>query len=122
MSVEGKHIALDPGHPVMTPFPRAPGEFRFETMGQSAAAPPAPGQRGRFNFGCPLGHGNCGSIWIVNGKKPPENKVWAWDGNIEKPTLHPSINCLSHNPENPAEKYAGCGWHGWLREGVFSPA
>lgn len=34
---------------------------------------------------------------------------WQWDGNKEKPTITPSINC------------AGC-WHGWIRNGEFVTA
>ena len=34
--------------------------------------------------------------------------VWKLTGTKERPTLHPSINCLS-DPK----------WHGWLRNGRF---
>lgn len=34
------------------------------------------------------------------------NHEWTWDGNIEKPTLKPSIHRVGH-------------WHGWLRSGRF---
>lgn len=33
-------------------------------------------------------------------------RVWQWDGNEERPTLHPSIDCHG-------------AWHGWLRDGRF---
>lgn len=39
---------------------------------------------------------------------PPGNQVWGWDGDMEKPTISPSINCHS------------CGWHGWIKEGVIT--
>ncbi len=104
----------------LTPWPKAPGEFRYEDLGQSAAPPPAPGERGRFGYGCPLGTGNCGSVVIINGAKQGP-KTWGWNGNVERPTLTPSINCLSHNPKT-GEKYAGCGWHGWLKDGIFTDA
>lgn len=35
-----------------------------------------------------------------------EGAKWNWDGNIEKPTLSPSIWRKGH-------------WHGWLRNGEF---
>lgn len=35
--------------------------------------------------------------------------AWEWDGNVEAPTLSPSIRHV-----DPA-----CGWHGWLRSGEF---
>lgn len=37
---------------------------------------------------------------------PPTDRVWGWDGNLDKPTLQPSI----HQP--------GC-WHGHLQAGYF---
>lgn len=41
--------------------------------------------------------------------------AWDWDGNIEKPTLHPSVNA---KPAEPHGDYPGrVGWHGWLRNG-----
>ncbi len=63
------------------------------------------GQR-RFWFCCP---GPCGSvagiaIRPVVGKDEPS---WAFDENLDAPTLHPSIN------------HVGC-WHGWLKAGVFA--
>jgi hypothetical protein len=33
---------------------------------------------------------------------------WRWDGNRERPTLDPSINYVGR-------------WHGWLRDGKFTP-
>jgi hypothetical protein len=42
--------------------------------------------------------------------------IWGWDGNLDCPTLTPSINCI-------AEKYgnltSGCGWHGFITKGVI---
>ena len=40
---------------------------------------------------------------------------WQWDGNLEAPTLSPSI--LVH--ENPGWSP---GWHGWLRAGKLVTA
>lgn len=64
------------------------------------------GQR-RFWFVCP---GACKSIApialrpVVDGS--PQS--WEFDGNLDAPTLQPSIN------------HVGC-WHGWLRAGEFTP-
>lgn len=33
-------------------------------------------------------------------------RSWTWDGNLEKPTLTPSIHRVGH-------------WHGYLRDGFF---
>ena len=68
-------------------------------------------------FACPRGRGEC-SVPLFP-QTTGKGHTWKWDGNREAPTLTPSINCLACNPENPAEKYAGCGWHGHLRDGVF---
>lgn len=37
--------------------------------------------------------------------------AWTWDGNIEEPTVTPSI---LHNKTK-------CGWHGYLTKGEFVP-
>lgn len=64
------------------------------------------GQR-RFWFVCP---GPCKSIApialrpVVDGSQ----QSWEWDGNLDAPTLTPSIN------------HVGC-WHGWLTSGMFTP-
>ena len=36
-------------------------------------------------------------------------RVWGWDGNLERPTLNPSINCAG-----------GCGWHGSIAAGTIN--
>lgn len=35
--------------------------------------------------------------------------VWHWDGDVERPTLKPSINCVG-----------GCGAHFWITDGIMS--
>ena len=35
---------------------------------------------------------------------PGGDRVWGWDGNVDKPTLTPSIHDVGH-------------WHGYLRAG-----
>lgn len=42
--------------------------------------------------------------------------VWAWNGNLLRPTLTPSINCLTHKDNIPV---GGCGWHGFITNGVI---
>lgn len=48
----------------------------------------------------------CGQIRIRREGFPSDTPSWAWDGNLDAPTLTPSINCLD------------C-WHGWLKNGNF---
>lgn len=58
-----------------------------------------------LTFVCPCG---CQDVVII-----PVNQAqggsWDWDGNLEKPTLKPSIL-----------RMIGCKWHGYLIGGKFS--
>jgi hypothetical protein len=42
--------------------------------------------------------------------------IWKWDGNLERPSITPSINCLSEKDGKPA---GGRGWHGYITEGII---
>ena len=44
---------------------------------------------------------------ISRGAPPPDPQVWGWDGNLEAPTIHPSI----------ATDAGDAKWHGWLLAG-----
>lgn len=116
-------LPAHPEHAATTPGPRAAGEFRFMSLDFHACRPPAPGEECFLDHACPLRGGNCGLLWVGNGHKPPSTELhkhtWAWDGDLEVPTLTPSINCLSHGPNG--EEYAGCGWHGFLTAGEWRP-
>jgi hypothetical protein len=59
--------------------------------------------RREFMFVCPGNHGP--SVIPI---QPPHPKGWTWDGNEDKPTLNPSIHCMS------------CGWHGFMRNGELT--
>lgn len=55
-------------------------------------------------------------IHMLAVNSPSHKPSWDWDGNLEKPTLNPSI--LSHElVVNGVEIRARC--HSFLREGVF---
>jgi len=56
---------------------------------------------------CPCGCGSMMNLPIMTGEKHEHN--WQWDGNRERPTLHPSIRDLS-----------GCRFHGHLQGGVWT--
>ena len=59
-------------------------------------------------FLCPCGCGREGYLPVNgSGRLGPS---WEWDGELEHPTLSPSI----HNTGMP------CQWHGWLRRGEWS--
>lgn len=69
------------------------------------------GATAHIMFTCPGGR-RCG-VFIgpvfVQRPTPDDLCVWQWDGNVEQPTIKPSINCVG-----------GCGWHGWITSGVMS--
>jgi len=66
---------------------------------------------GHIMFVCP-GARRCG-VFIgpafVGRKNEDDLNIWQWDGNVDKPTIKPSINCVG-----------GCGWHGWITDGIMS--
>lgn len=75
-----------------------------------------------FSFMCPNRPGQiCGYLKVRGGAASEADKrpSWEWDRNYEDPTFKPSINCLAYNPKDPKEKYAGCGWHGFITAGTL---
>lgn len=61
----------------------------------------------KLRYVCPCG---CGRLRIVHAKTGEKVQgCWAWNGDRNKPTLTPSINCLQ-----------GCKWHGFITDGVFT--
>lgn len=54
------------------------------------------------------------SIAVVEG--PQDGEAWGWDGNVEAPTLTPSIDAIELGP---AGQRLGSTWHGYLRAGRF---
>jgi hypothetical protein len=104
-----------------TRAPRQAGEWRFCDPGaMEAAAIPDPGEQGHIEFACPRGHGYCGPIVVGNGFKPAGRGTWRWDGNVERPSLLPSIHCLAQDDDG--RRLAGCGWHGYLAGGMWRDA
>lgn len=78
-----------------------PGDFEIY--------PPDADNKGMIMFVCPRGR-TCGVQIRSGGFKDGLPKRWGFDGNCDRPTLTPSINC-----QGPA----GCGWHGFLQNGEF---
>lgn len=52
-----------------------------------------------------------GSPCILTVRPTPDTPSWGWDGNIEKPTLTPSV---FHDPRNPESPHH---WHGFITAG-----
>lgn len=80
-----------------------------------------PGATGHILFVCPNGK-RCGVLvgpQQVHRDASPGGRlcIWAWDGNLERPTLEPSIDCRATKDDGtPA---GGCGWHGHIAQGVM---
>lgn len=77
-----------------------------------------PGATAHILFVCP--HGRRCSVLLGPSPvpKPTEDalSIWGWDGNKDRPTITPSINCLAEKDGKPA---GGCGWHGFITNGVM---
>jgi hypothetical protein len=71
-----------------------------------------PGKEQLFSFRCPKHNRRCGDLALhgrTGWKHDPQGQNggsphWTWDGNRDKPTFSPSINC-------------GSCWHGYIRDG-----
>lgn len=86
---------------------KAPGTFEL-----LEGRPPDVGAS--MYYRCPCGCGKEGVLDLIpmtdktsTTFKPRSRPQWGWDGNPDKPTLHPSINDKDH-------------WHGWLKNGFWS--
>lgn len=76
-------------------------EHRVEGMDETTA---------HIMFVCP-GAKRCGVFVgpeFVGRKTPNDLNIWQWDGNLEQPTIKPSINCVG-----------GCGAHFFITGGVM---
>ncbi len=68
-----------------------------------------------INFWCPTGKNRICSIDLTldaqtDGEKDDLKRRWHWDGNMNEPTITPSIHCK----EAPR-----CGWHGTITKGEW---
>jgi hypothetical protein len=90
-----------------------PGAFQFQDFECKPIAEPdalPDAEELWLDYCCPRTGEPCGSVLIGKGVKPTVGPSWKWDGSVYAPTLEPSINCKG-----------GCGWHGYLIKGVFTP-
>lgn len=88
-----------------------PGAFQFQDFDGNVIEDPGAlpdGEQLYLEYCCPRTGRPCGSIVIGKKEKPDGSPSWLWDGNALLPTLSPSVNCVG-----------GCGWHGFLRSGVW---
>lgn len=88
------------------PENRAPGAIEFSY--------PSVGGRKMLNekpFGlqymCPCG---CGVEGYLGFRPQPNSPMWNWNGDLERPTLTPSVHHLMGGKTH---------WHGWLTAGMW---
>lgn len=78
-----------------------------------------PGATGHMMFVCPNNR-RC-SILVgpspVLRSSPDKLFVWGWNGDRDRPTITPSINC--RNTDDDGKPAGGCGWHGHITQGVI---
>ena len=87
------------GHAFRRDLPPGVAKWLSDTEGKPNSA---------LTYTCPCGCGAVGAISVNTGEK--EARAWQWDGNVDKPTLSPSI-----------QKTWGCRWHGHLVNGEWVP-
>ena len=90
------------------------GTFDIELGGVSGYS----GSTAHIQFVCPMGR-RCSVLLgpaFVDRPNPDALCIWGWNGDLEHPTLTPSINCLSEKDGKPT---GGCGWHGHIINGVM---
>ncbi len=93
-----------------------PGEPPLGTFDIEMGAPAGYEATAHILFVCPNGH-RCSVLLgpqFVDRSTPDRLCVWGWDGNMETPTLNPSINCIAEKDGKPT---GGCGWHGFITNG-----
>lgn len=84
----------------------ADGRFEYRDLNDTPVAPGnAPENVHRFAFRCRQSKSFCSLNLRGRGHDVPQ-RSWRWDGNIDRPTLSPSINCRD------------C-WHGFIEAGMF---
>lgn len=80
-----------------------------------------PGVTARMIFVCPKGR-RCGVLLApqpIPRATPYRLYIWGWDGNVDRPTLTPSINCETKTRPDGTPG-GGCGWHGHITGGAFA--
>lgn len=78
-----------------------PARFMFMGKGEN-------GQPKWMSFPCPGKSGVARCMVPLSPQRNGNGATWQWNGDREKPTLTPSINCH------------GC-WHGFITDGVITP-
>lgn len=94
------------------PSDSPPGTFDIEPRGVQGY----PLSTAHIMFVCPSGR-RCSVLLgpqSVTRPTPDSMCIWAWNGDMERPTITPSINCIAEKDGKPT---GGCGWHGFITNG-----
>lgn len=92
-------------------------KFEFRRLDYTPCPPDE--KPARFGFTCPNGNGQCTGMLLRPGPHTAEgvpqipNRTWEWNGDREKPTFRPSIDCKVDSKP--------C-WHGYITDGVLKNA
>lgn len=115
---------MNPDHGNMTrddrdewPSDEPVGSFDIEA-GPGHSVQGYPGATGHIIFVCPNGKRCSVLVGPTSVGRPTSDAlcIWGWNGNTERPTLTPSINCIAEKDGKPT---GGCGWHGFITNGVM---
>ena len=82
-----------------------PGNFRYFTRSRDELD-----VIGGMLFRCPCG---CNDLCSLNFDPNKPEKLWYWDGNH----LNPTLTSSAHN--DPTKHPTNCGWHGFLKKGMW---
>ena len=78
-----------------------------------------PGSTAHILFVCPNGKRCSVLLGPQFVKRPAKGKcnIWAWNGNRDRPSVTPSINCVTTDEDG--KPTGGCGWHGFITDGCI---
>ena len=91
------------------------GTFQIEDGGVQGY----PGATAHILFVCPKGQRCAVLLGPTHVPRPAPDAlcVWAWNGDKDRPSITPSIDCVAVKDGEPT---AGCGWHGYITDGRFA--
>lgn len=79
-----------------------------------------PGATAHLLFVCPNNRRCAVLLGPTHVPRPAKGQlcIWAWNGDRERPTITPSINC--RNVDDDGKPAGGCGWHGFITNGEIA--
>ena len=59
-------------------------------------------------------------VYRTGEARPEAETAWEWDGNLDKPTINPSIGVTLNRVDDRSNRVdEGYAFHGWLKGGVL---